>query len=85
MFTFFGHSSNLMVVHMVGNKQLIGGLRWSHAESIIQADLGQPTDDSQLNYMFVKPASNLTTVSIQVMNYVTIIEFAYQEMSSCTI
>lgn len=53
MFTFFGHSSNLMVLHKVGNKQPFGGLRLSHAESTIQPDAEQPTEDSQLNYNFV--------------------------------
>lgn len=62
MFTFFGHSSNLMVLHKVGNKQQLGGLRLSHAESIIQPDTEQPTDDSELNYIFVKSASNLLMV-----------------------
>jgi len=52
MFTFFGHSSNLMVLHKLGNKQQLGGLRLSHAESIIQPDAEQPTDDSEINYIF---------------------------------
>lgn len=80
MFTLFGHSSNWMVLHKVGNIQQLGGLRWSHAESIIQPDAEQPTDDSQLNFSFVKSASNLLTLSIRVMNYVTITEFAYQDI-----
>ena len=84
MFTFFGHSSNWMVLHKVGNKQQLGGLRVSHAESIIQPDAEQPTDDSQLIIsVFVNSASNLT-ILVQVMNYVTIIEFAYQDFF-CTI
>lgn len=37
-----------MVLHKVGNKQQLGGLRWLHAESIIQPDAEQPTDDSEL-------------------------------------
>lgn len=53
MFTFFGHSSNLMVLHKLGNKQQLGGLRLSHAEAIIQPDAEQPTDDSQINYIFL--------------------------------
>jgi len=63
MFTFFGHSSNLMVLHKLGNKQQLGGLRLSHAESIIQPDAEQPTDDLEINYIFfVKSASNLSTI-----------------------
>lgn len=54
MFTFFGHSSNLMILHKVGNKQQLGGLRLLHAEYIIQPDAEQTTDDSELNYIFGK-------------------------------
>lgn len=46
MFTFFGHCSNLMVWHKVGDKQQRWGLRLSHAESIIQPDAEWPTDDT---------------------------------------
>lgn len=52
MFTFFGQSSNQMVLHKVGNKQQLGGLRFSHAEYIIQPDTEQTTDDSELNDIF---------------------------------
>lgn len=53
MFTFFGQSSNQMVLHKVGNKQQLGGLRFSHAEYIIQPDTEQTTDDSELNDIFL--------------------------------
>lgn len=52
-----------MVLHKLGNKQQLGGLRLSHAESIIQPDAEQPTDDLEINYIFfVKSASNLSTI-----------------------
>lgn len=51
MFTFFGHSSNLMVLHKLGNKQQLVGLRLSHAESI-QPDVEEPMDDLEINYIF---------------------------------
>lgn len=54
MFTFFGQSSNQMVLHKVGNKQQLGGLRFSHAEYIIQPDTEQTTDDSELNDIFCR-------------------------------
>lgn len=40
-----------MVLHKLGNKQQLGGLRLSHAESIIQPDAEQTTDDLEINYI----------------------------------
>lgn len=63
MFTFFGHSSNWMVLQQGRQRTAArGGLRLSHAEYIIQPDTEQTTDDSELNYAFVKSASNLSMV-----------------------
>lgn len=78
MLTFFGRSSNSMVWHKVGDKQQLGGLRLSHAESIIHPDAEQPTDDTTNFYFIFLSASNLSKVLIR--EYVTVTEFAYQDI-----
>lgn len=76
MFTFFGHSSNLMVLQTAAWRcETI-----TCCESSVQPDAEPTTEDSQLNYTLVMSASILSTVSIQAMNYMDIIEFAYLDI-----
>lgn len=78
MFTFFGHSSNLMsLFSQGGNKQQLGDLRLLHAQYIIRPDSEQTTDEL-ISFLFHKVCKQFSNNLNQ--RYVTVIEYAYQDL-----